>query len=37
MAAADPARWRRLDADRDPSDVHAEVLSIVESKRAVPA
>jgi dTMP kinase len=37
MAAAEPARWRRLDADRDPSEVHAEVLSIVESKDPVPA
>jgi dTMP kinase len=37
MAAADPARWRRIDADRPPNDVHAEVLSIVESKASVPA
>jgi dTMP kinase len=37
MAAAEPARWRRLDANRDPSEVHAEVLSIVESKQVVPA
>ena len=37
MAAAEPGRWRRVDADRDPPDVHAEVLSIVESKSSVPA
>ncbi|MEA2412845.1 MAG: Thymidylate kinase, partial [Thermoleophilaceae bacterium] len=37
MAAAEPERWRRVAADRDPSAVHAEVLSIVESKASVPA
>jgi thymidylate kinase len=37
MAAAEPERWRRLRADRDPSEVHAEVLAIVESKASVPA
>jgi dTMP kinase len=37
MAAAEPERWRRIDADRDPADVHAEVLSIVEAKAPVPA
>jgi dTMP kinase len=29
MAAADPERWRRIDADRDPAEVHAEVLALV--------
>ena len=37
LAAAEPERWHRIDADRDPSEVHAEVLSIVESKASVPA
>jgi dTMP kinase len=37
MAAAEPERWRRVDADRDPSEVHAEVLSIVKALAAVPA
>jgi dTMP kinase len=37
MAAAEPARWRRVDADRDPAEVHAEVLALVESKASVPA
>lgn len=30
LAAADPDRWRRVDADREPADVHAEVLATVE-------
>jgi dTMP kinase len=29
MAAAEPERWRRLDADRDPAELHAEVLAVV--------
>jgi dTMP kinase len=29
MAAAEPERWRRIDADRDPAEVHAEVLALV--------
>jgi dTMP kinase len=37
MAAADPDRWRRVDADRDPGEVHAEVLSVVKSMAPVPA
>jgi dTMP kinase len=37
MAVADPDRWRRVDADRDPSEVHAEVLSMVKALAAVPA
>lgn len=31
MAAEEPARWRRLAADRDPAAVHADVLTAVES------
>ena len=31
LAAADPARWRRVDADRSPEAVHADVLAAVES------
>jgi dTMP kinase len=31
MAAAEPARWRRVEADRAPDAVHAEVLAVVES------
>jgi dTMP kinase len=31
MAAAEPERWRRLAADRDPEAVHADVLAAVES------
>jgi dTMP kinase len=31
MAAAEPARWRRVAADRSPAEVHAEVLAAVES------
>jgi dTMP kinase len=34
LAAADPARWRRVDASRPPEEVHAEVLRLVESVRA---
>ncbi len=37
LAAADPARWRRVDADRPPGEVHAEVLAAVEAARAAPA
>jgi dTMP kinase len=38
MAAAEPERWRRVAADRDPAAVHAEVLSTVSSAlRRVPA
>jgi dTMP kinase len=33
LAAADPARWRRLDASRPAGEVHAEVLAAVESAR----
>jgi dTMP kinase len=38
MAAAEPERWRRVAADRDPGEVHAEVLAAVESAlNGVPA
>jgi dTMP kinase len=33
MAAADPARWRRIDASRPAGEVHAEVLAAVEAAR----
>src|SRR5262245_27803922 len=34
LMAADPGRWRRVDADRAPEDVHAEVLAEVEAVRS---
>jgi dTMP kinase len=34
LAAADPRRWRRVDGDRAPGDVHADVLAEVEAARA---
>ena len=34
LADAEPARWRRVDASREPADVHAEVLAAVEAARA---
>ena len=34
LAADDPARWRRIDAERAAEDVHAEVLAAVEAARA---
>jgi dTMP kinase len=34
LAATDPGRWRRLDADRAPEEVHADVLAEVEAARA---
>jgi dTMP kinase len=38
LADAEPRRWRRVSADRPPEQVHAEVLSVVESALAqVPA
>jgi dTMP kinase len=37
LAAADPARWRRIAADRDPSAVHEDVLAAVEAARSAPA
>lgn len=37
LVARDPGRWRRIDADRDPALVHADVLAAVEAARAAPA
>jgi dTMP kinase len=34
LVAADPGRWRRLDATRSVSEVHAEVLAEVEAARS---
>jgi dTMP kinase len=34
LAAADPERWVRVDADRDPGEVHAEVMAAVEAARS---
>jgi dTMP kinase len=34
LAAADPRRWRRLDATRPPDQVHAAVLAEVEAARS---
>jgi dTMP kinase len=34
LAAADPRRWRRIDASRPSEAVHADVLAIVEQARA---
>ena len=37
LAAADPERFRRVDADRPAEDVHADVLTLVEQARLVVA
>ena len=38
LAAADPGRWRRVNADRPPEEVHADVVAAVEAARsAAPA
>ena len=37
LATAQPARWRRIAADRDPEAVHADVLAAVEAARRAPA
>ena len=37
LAAREPDRWRRVDADRPPEEVHADVLAAVEAARAAPA
>ncbi len=37
LAAADPRRWRRIDADRDPAEVHQDVLAAVRAARATSA
>ena len=34
LVAADPGRWRRVDATRPPTEVHAEVLAEVEAARS---
>jgi dTMP kinase len=34
LAAADPGRWRRIDATGPPEQVHAEVLAQVEAARS---
>jgi dTMP kinase len=34
LAAADPGRWRRIDADRPPEQVHQDVLAEVEAARS---
>jgi dTMP kinase len=34
LVAADPERWRRIDATRSPEQVHAEVLAEVEAARS---
>jgi dTMP kinase len=34
MAEAEPGRFRRVDADRPPGEVHAEVIDLVEAARA---
>jgi dTMP kinase len=34
LAAADPGRWRRIDANRPPEAVHADVLAEVEGARS---
>ena len=34
LAAADPGRWRRIDATRSPEEVHADVLAEVEAARS---
>ncbi len=35
LVVADPDRWRRIAADRDPAEVHADVLAAVEAARQV--
>jgi dTMP kinase len=34
LAAAEPGRWRRVDASRSPEAVHADVLAAVEAARS---
>jgi dTMP kinase len=34
LAAAEPARWQVVDAARDPDQVHADVLALVERARS---
>jgi thymidylate kinase len=37
LAAADPRRWRRIDADRDRAEVHRDVLAAVGAALEAPA
>ena len=37
LAAAAPGRWRRIEADREPGAVHADVLAAVEAALGAPA
>jgi dTMP kinase len=37
LAAAEPRRWRRISANRDPAAVHEDVLAAVEAARKAPA
>jgi dTMP kinase len=37
LAAADPGRWRRIDAARDPAEVHLDVLAAVRAAQGAPA
>ncbi|MFL5866245.1 MAG: dTMP kinase [Thermoleophilaceae bacterium] len=37
LAAAEPQRWHRVDADRPADRIHADVLAAVEAARRVPA
>jgi dTMP kinase len=37
LADADTERWRRIDADRPPDEIHVEVLAAVQAMRAVRA
>ena len=34
LVARDPERWVRIDADRDPEEVHRDVLAVVQGVRA---
>jgi dTMP kinase len=34
LAAAEPGRWQAIDAARDPDEVHADVLNLVERARS---
>ncbi len=34
LVAADPGRWRRIDATRAPSEVHAQVMAAVDAARS---
>jgi dTMP kinase len=34
LAAAEPQRWRRIDADRPPEEVHADVVAQVKAVRS---